>query len=189
MSSFDNEDREDVKDVENENDEDRDNLSELRSVSESRDRPVIEELSGSLLRLKNKPSTFSSWDTRFLCVDSARECLNFFSSEKDRYMEPLQSLPLSHINRVQAVDTHSLQLIVKGKPETVIFLRASSPEEKMQWVHHLDLFIRELQVSSSHHTLLNYDYCLFIRRMKNGLCFHKCPKNLRLRNMKVIYIS
>jgi hypothetical protein len=111
-----------------------------------RQRPVPEDIFGTLLRLKNKPSTFSSWDTRFLSVDPRTESLHFHLQEKDRFLMPLQVVPLAHINKVQAVDRCSLQLLVKGKPETVIFLRASSCEDKLRWVHHLELFLRELKV-------------------------------------------
>lgn len=129
-------------------DEMRDSVSDMKNPSVQK-RPIPEEVSGSLLRLKNKPSTFSSWDSRFLKVNPAREELEFYPAEKDQYHEPLQTLPLAHITRVQAVDQFSLQIIVKGKPETVIFLRAASPEEKMRWVHNLELFIRELRAYES----------------------------------------
>lgn len=132
-------------DQDQDQDELQDSVSELKNSS-LRERPVAEEMSGSLLRLKNKPSTFSSWDSRFVRINSGREELEFFSSEKDQYLEPLQSLSLAHICRAQSVDKYSLQIIVKGKPETVIFLRAPSPEDKMRWVHNLELFLRELRV-------------------------------------------
>lgn len=86
-------------------------------------------------------------------MDPASENLYFYSSEKhekesrEKGQEPpLQTLPLSNITKVQAVDQHSLQIIVKGKPETVIFLRAHSPEEKMRWVVHLEFFLKEVKV-------------------------------------------
>ena len=137
-----------------------------------RQRPIPGSICGSLLRLKNKPSTFSSWDSRFLSVHPPSESLLFFSSEKDRDrhdkdkdVEPLQSLPLSKINKVQGVDQFSLQILVKGKPETVIFLRATSPEDKMRWVHHLELFLREVKVREGVRrelALLRFEFTLLV---------------------------
>lgn len=125
--------------------EEQEHLQEEGAAGEEKkERPVVEGLSGCLLQLKNKPSSFSSWDNRYLSIDPSKEIINFFSSEKDRNQQPLQSIPLANVSKVQSVDQNSFQIIVKGKPETVVFLRATSPEEKMRWVHHLDLFIAEL---------------------------------------------
>jgi len=115
--------------------------------NEHRERPVLVKIEGTLLKLKHKPSTFSSWKKRYFRVYPEDETLRYFNTEKEASAEnakPLKVFEVGHILKVHSVDNYTFQIIFRGSSETVVILRASSSEEKMRWVHHLHLFVREL---------------------------------------------
>lgn len=109
---------------------------------EERTRPVPALVEGYLDKLKHKPSSISSWNRRFFKVDPSSESLLYYKSEKAT--APLKVFKLKNILKVQSVDNYSFQIVFKGSNEMVLFLRAASDAEKMRWVHHLSLFVREL---------------------------------------------
>ena len=68
-----------------------------------RERPVPPDIEGYLLKLKHKPSTFSSWNKRYFKVNPEAETLVYFNSEKDATSNagmPSKVFKLSHIAKV-----------------------------------------------------------------------------------------
>lgn len=68
-----------------------------------RERPVPHEIEGYLLKLKHKPSTFSSWNKRYFKVDPATETLSYFDNEKDASLDtvpPCKVFKLGHVAKV-----------------------------------------------------------------------------------------